>query len=1136
MGLVKFGVSNFLPPLFGLKKIAVLSFLISLVFVLIVPGFFEAYAHPHESFNGSFDRVEVSRSNWMEALSDLIKITELSIPGTHDSWAANNTPEPPIEADCGSLDSDFLCELVDFMEGFGVNPADEINPADLKELAQTQAWSLENQLKNGIRALDIRVRCAGSTACDFSLHHGSIFLDKNFRGDTLPVILKFLKEHPSEFIIMNLQEEASNSNVFASQMEDFLSQKADNQIFLKECLATLGIENDNLAIPLGGVNDGDDCNARGKLIIISANWDSSDSKFVIGKRSFFTNNDEREQNEFTITSKNPLEKWDLIDAHIDKSTQNPNDEKLWVNFLSASCGDDIFCQFDIDPFEEECFIIIGCIPVGLVDVDLKSDSTPAFFASGHTSRTSGERVELTDHFDDFEDLDDFDPLLPRDCEGGPSPFPTHCHVVQEGVNTLTYLCLTGKKIDHHIPFLLFPNRVDYVCSNQDEQFKGRLGLVFMDFANYGIVDAIVKTNDRFPIPYFLGPDIIQSRTNEFKFSTAIGSEINTNEQVIYEIDWGDGTSSQAGPSHLPVSVAHSFDRPGDHFITVKVTDSKGVSGGKIFKIILLDNDVRPFPLIFLPFPDNIADTVDTNPNFPSNEAMDDAKNNATVISRGTQEVNIIDEFHQNITPVCPEGMTIFPPSEFIFPGFDIPLPDEFKTVHCRAMPDLSECENFIGREGEIGKEEIDLDPFSSQLVCNEDIEESMCPRGIPILIDMEFSTCFDFAVCPPNTTLLDGLCFENSVLEKEEPGLFIGAEKLDAGDLSFSFSQDGKLEIIVIEPGPEAPAEVSLCKGSALLRIFSGDSAIVTCGSVTIEAVSGTVDADFKVRCKTHMTTLTPGQILTFDPKTWEYTNSGISEIIIKNPGFIPLPVGETQRIGSSCGGTDHEPPTIGKNLAGTKQMVNNGFCIDADCFTVTKLFHEEFKLYEMMSGTHTLSTLVYCAQGVGHCNYSAIGIMPYDKDMNDAVWKIEMKGNHLGEWTPVIYDPEGFLGEVTITTQIVNDKFLSVSYTIEFKNKQTPPMKVGVQLRDDKHGVRNFYFNEGIQLNDSDAYPYVETLFEESLKVEMPCINPQPHDRDSCGFELVRDWTQKKALDLLNDMQNGNYIYDKYVRDRYYD
>jgi len=400
--------------------------------------------------------------------------------------------------------------------------------------------------------------------------------------------------------------------------------------------------------------------------------------------------------------------------------------------------------------------------------------------------------------------------------------------------------------------------------------------------------------------------------------------------------------------------------------------------------------------------------------------------------------------------------------------------------------------------------------------------------------DAEDETNFDGET---DGTIIDRGDQDLSIIEEDNPdGLFIGAFTTSDGAGTFGISQDEKVVIQVLAPDPGAPAEISVCGDSALLRIVSGDSAIVTCGSVTIKGISGTVEADFQVGCKTHTAFVNAGQILTFDPETLQYTNDGTTDISIRGGAPSILEAGETAKAGSSCGSTTHEPPTIGKNLAGTKQMVNNGFCIDADCFTVTKLFHEEFKLYEMMSGTHTLSTLVYCAQGVEHCNYSAIGIMPYDKDMNDAVWKIEMKGNHLGEWTPVIFDPEGFLGEVTVTTQIISDKFLSVSYTIEFKNKQTPPMKVGVQLRDDKNGVRNFYFNEGVKFNDSDAYPYVETAFETPIKVEKLCINPQSHDRDSCGFELVRDWTQKKAQDLLIDMQNGNYIYDKYIRDRYYD
>jgi hypothetical protein len=329
------------------------------------------------------------------------------------------------------------------------------------------------------------------------------------------------------------------------------------------------------------------------------------------------------------------------------------------------------------------------------------------------------------------------------------------------------------------------------------------------------------------------------------------------------------------------------------------------------------------------------------------------------------------------------------------------------------------------------------------------------------------------------------------------------------------------------------PAILQACNNSAELQIDGGDSGIFTCGSVTVEILAGSVEASFTTGGPPVTSTMTPPDILTFDPGTLTITNDGTSTATITFLGqMIELLPGESITIVIPRGGdSDEEPPTIGKNLSGTKQMVNNGFCIDSDCFTVTKLFHEEFKLYEMMSGTHTLSTLIYCAQGVQHCNYSAIGIMPYDKDMNDAVWKIEIKRNHLGEWTPLIFDPEGFLGEVTITTQIVSDRFLQVSYTIEFKNKETPPMKVGVQLRDDKNAVRNFYFNEGVKFLDAYAYPYVESAFEEPLKVEPLCLNENPNNRNTCAFEKVKEWTTQKAESTLNEILNGNYVYNSYYR-----
>ncbi len=222
------------------------------------------------------------------------------------------------------------------------------------------------------------------------------------------------------------------------------------------------------------------------------------------------------------------------------------------------------------------------------------------------------------------------------------------------------------------------------------------------------------------------------------------------------------------------------------------------------------------------------------------------------------------------------------------------------------------------------------------------------------------------------------------------------------------------------------------------------------------------------------------------------------------------------------------EPPTIGKSLDQTRQLVEKGFCIDSDCFTVTKLFHEEFKLYEMMTGTHTITTTIYCAHGVDKCRYAAIGIMPYDKDMNDAVWKIEFIRDHFDNWKTIIEDPEGFLGDVIVNAEIVDKKFLLVDYTIEFKNKETPPMKVGVQLRDNQEGVRNFYFNDGIKFNDSDAYPYVQTFYEKPLEVEPLCLNEDSSHRHSCAFDKVREWAIEKAEQVLRQMMNNQYVYDK--------
>jgi len=241
---------------------------------------------------------------------------------------------------------------------------------------------------------------------------------------------------------------------------------------------------------------------------------------------------------------------------------------------------------------------------------------------------------------------------------------------------------------------------------------------------------------------------------------------------------------------------------------------------------------------------------------------------------------------------------------------------------------------------------------------------------------------------------------------------------------------------------------------------------------------------------------------------------------------------------------TAYEPPTIGPSLDGVRQVVDGGIAIDGQTWTVTQGYHQEFELLQMLTSPHTISNVIHCDKGVQYCNYIAVGFMALTDDFNNPVMTVSASKDHLGDWSIDWYDPENYISDpgdvtptdITFVPQIIDNKLLGTSFTIDFKNKDTGQLKLGIQVRDSHHGVRNFFFNEGVEFLDADAYPYVETVFEESIKVTPLCINPQSHDRDSCGFDLVQDWTQKNAQDMLNDMLNGNYIYDKYIRDRYYD
>ena len=207
-----------------------------------------------------------------------------------------------------------------------------------------------------------------------------------------------------------------------------------------------------------------------------------------------------------------------------------------------------------------------------------------------------------------------------------------------------------------------------------------------------------------------------------------------------------------------------------------------------------------------------------------------------------------------------------------------------------------------------------------------------------------------------------------------------------------------------------------------------------------------------------------------------------------------------------------YEDATIGKSHSG-KQVVKNGICIDIKCWTVTAHYHQDFNLVKMLSdSTHTISTTVFCQHGVNKCNYVAFGVSPYGTNINDSVWKIILQKDHRNNWTMKVIDPEGYLGEVTSTTQKVNDnRYLSASVTIEFK-KPTPGMILNIEVRDSGGGYRDFKFNDGISIADSYAYPSIDTSYEPPLEISPLCLNENSNKRYTCAFDKVKDWTIKNA------------------------
>ena len=147
--------------------------------------------------------------NWMAEISDDKLLSDLSIPGTHDSGSKNigNTR------------------------------------------ARTQNFTIEEQLDDGIRFLDIRLRWKGSFGYNGQIKHNlGLFHGDNDCGVSFDQVLDwiktFLSYHPNEVILMSIKNEKKGEDISEYLSHSYFGDERWKDLFYTgnciERLPTLG--------------------------------------------------------------------------------------------------------------------------------------------------------------------------------------------------------------------------------------------------------------------------------------------------------------------------------------------------------------------------------------------------------------------------------------------------------------------------------------------------------------------------------------------------------------------------------------------------------------------------------------------------------------------------------------------------------------------------------------------------------------------------------------------------------------------------------------------------------------------------------------------------------------------------------
>ncbi|SEP86863.1 phosphatidylinositol-specific phospholipase C domain-containing protein [Neolewinella agarilytica] len=128
-----------------------------------------------------------NRSNWMAKLKDDLSIKDITIPGTHDSGADYGCPDPAFN-----------------------------------KYGKCQDWSIDKQLKQGVRYLDIRLNIEDGKLQNY---HGRCDQREDF-GSILKTITSFLAANPSEGILMRVKREDDEESGYKDRWDQYVAANA----------------------------------------------------------------------------------------------------------------------------------------------------------------------------------------------------------------------------------------------------------------------------------------------------------------------------------------------------------------------------------------------------------------------------------------------------------------------------------------------------------------------------------------------------------------------------------------------------------------------------------------------------------------------------------------------------------------------------------------------------------------------------------------------------------------------------------------------------------------------------------------------------------------------------------------------